>query len=299
MHRQNSAIICVGEVLWDSLPRGLFLGGAPFNVAFHLNALGAEAVVTTAVGDDALGRIIIQRMEEKGLSADLLQIDQTAPTGLVHVRLDSAGNASYEIVAPAAWDYIRLTPTLEHSAASSGALVFGSLAQRGEVTRKTIRSLLAMGMLKVFDVNLRPPFDDRAIVLEGLERADVVKLNDQEFERLRNWFDLPSGIQPGAKALAERYDIRTVCITRGSSGAALWSNGRFSEHPGYQITVRDTVGSGDAFLAALLKGLLDGTPDEGILRTANAYGAYVATRDGATPGFDVQEVRRIASTAKG
>jgi fructokinase len=295
MVRKNLKVMCVGEVLWDSLPGGLFLGGAPFNVAYHLHALSVDALLATCVGDDVLGRIVCQRTREKGLSTDLFQIETTLPTGLVHVLLDAAGNASYEIVAPAAWDCIRMTPAIEEVSAAAGAIVFGSLAQRGAVSRVTIQQLLERDCLKVFDVNLRPPHGDRAIIEYGLERAEVVKLNDQEFARLAGWFSLPEALEKGAAALAARFSVETICVTRGSRGAVLWNRGNFTAHPGFTVQVRDTVGSGDAFLASLVDGLMNNLPDERILSSANALGAFVATREGPTPPVDRDAVRRIES----
>jgi fructokinase len=289
-------ILCVGEILWDSLPNGLFLGGAPFNVAHHLKSLGADVAMVSCVGADVLGRIARQRIQEKGLSADLIQIDSAVPTGLVNVTIDASGNASYEIVAPAAWDNIKMISALRQASESAGAIVFGSLAQRAPVSRSTIQELLSTGALKVFDVNLRPPFDDPEIIRVGLQRAHVVKLNDQEFNRLSRWYGLPSGLRDGAAALAQHFGPRIICITRGAQGAVLWNAGRYSEHPGYKIPVRDTVGSGDAFLASLLKGLLEHLLDGILLKRANAHGAFVATKDGATPLLDADLLRAIESS---
>lgn len=288
-------VLCLGEVLWDSLPNGLFLGGAPFNVAYHLKSLGTDASVVSCVGDDVLGHIALQRIREKKLSLDLLQTEPEVSTGLVNAAIDPAGNASYEIVAPSAWDFIRTTPALTAAASQARVLVFGSLAQRAPVSRQTIRELLEGDALKVFDANLRPPFDDPDIVRESLRRARVVKLNDDEFARLTRWFDLPAGLREGAAALADRFGPRTLCITRGARGAALWNAGRFSEHPGFKVPVKDTVGSGDAFLASFLKGLMDGATDDMLLQTANAHGAFVATRDGATPALDMDQLHAIGS----
>jgi fructokinase len=289
-------ILCIGEILWDSLPNGLFLGGAPFNVAYHLKSLGADVAMVSCVGDDVLGRIARERIQEKGLSVDLIQIDAAVPTGLVNVKIDPAGNASYEIVAPAAWDNIKMISPLREASESAGAIVFGSLAQRAPISRTTVQQLLSTDALKVFDVNLRPPFDDPEIVRVGLERAQVVKLNDQEFNRLSQWYGFPSGLRDGAAALAQHFGPRIICITRGAQGAVLWNDGRYSEHPGYKVPVRDTVGSGDAFLASLLKGLFEHLPDDILLKCANAHGAFVATKDGATPVLDPDRLRAIESS---
>jgi fructokinase len=219
-----------------------------------------------------------------GVGTDLVQVDSALPTGFVRVTIDGAGNPEYEIVEPAAWDAVAASDALLRRAADARAVVFGSLAQRSATTRGTIeRLLLETRALKVFDVNLRPPYDDRDVVRRSLGRADVVKMNEGEMRRLAAWFDLPAEPRPMAAALAEKFDCGTVCITRGPEGAALWREGRWLEHPGFEVEVRDTVGAGDAFLAVLLAGLLTGMEDQALLRHANLIGAYVVTQFGAVP----------------
>ncbi|MFN2567508.1 MAG: carbohydrate kinase, partial [Gemmatimonadaceae bacterium] len=280
----NSEILCVGEVLWDALPAGLFLGGAPFNVACHLRAAGLPATMVSRVGVDLLGEEALRRLLRCGVGTDLVQVDPTLPTGFVRVTVNGdGGDPKYEIVEPAAWDAIAPSDALFRRAADARAVVFGSLAQRNAVTRGTIERLLETEALKVFDVNLRPPYDDRDVVCRSLQCADVMKMNDDEMRRLAAWFDLRGGPREMAAALAEAFACRTVCITRGRDGAALWREGRWIEHPGFEVEVRDTVGAGDAFLAVLLAGFLTGAEDRALLRHANLIGAYVVTQFGAVP----------------
>jgi fructokinase len=276
-------VLCIGELLWDALPAGLFLGGAPFNVACHLRAAGAAVTMVTRVGADQLGDEARRRVARYGVSTDLLQVDPAFPTGFVRVSVADDGNAAYDILEPAAWDNLETTRTLLDRAAAAQAIVFGTLAQRSAVTRDTMRRVLDTRALKVLDVNLRPPYDDREIVRDSLRRADVVKLNEEEMQRLASWLDLRGNLHRSAAVLAETFGCRAVCVTRGRNGAALWRDGRWSEHPGFEVEVRDTVGSGDAFLAVLLAGLLNGTEDEALLHHANLIGAYVATQHGAVP----------------
>jgi len=280
---RRGEILCVGELLWDALPAGLFLGGAPFNVACHLRAAGAAVTMVTRVGNDQLGDEARRRVARFGVSTDLVQVDTSLPTGFVRVTVADDGNAAYDILEPAAWDNLETTRTLLERADAAQAVVFGTLAQRGGVTRDTLRRILDTRALKVLDVNLRPPYDDREIIRDSLRRADVVKLNEEEMQRLASWLDLRGDLQRTAAALAETFHCYTVCVTRGPHGAALWRDGRWSEHPGFEVDVRDTVGSGDAFLAVLLAGLLKGTDDEALLHHANLIGAYVATQHGAVP----------------
>lgn len=279
----DSEILCVGEVLWDALPAGLFLGGAPFNVACHLRAAGWRVTMVSRVGDDRLGEEVLRRAPWYGVGADLIQVDPRLPTGFVRATLDETGNAEYDILEPAAWDAIALDEELVRRADAARAIVYGTVAQRNVTTRATIERLWQSDALMVFDANLRPPYDTRAVVERSLQHADVVKVTERELERIVEWFHLHIGLRKSAVALAEMFDCQAVCVTRGRSGAALWRKGVWTEEAGYEVEVRDTVGAGDAFLALLLAGLLDGADDRVILRHANLIGAYVATQLGAVP----------------
>ncbi|MDQ3698541.1 MAG: carbohydrate kinase [Gemmatimonadota bacterium] len=289
----GAEVLCFGEVLWDALPTGLFLGGAPFNVACHLRAAGVPVTMVSRVGADHLGEEVLRRVARYGVGTDLVQVDPALPTGLVRVTVDDAGNAEFEIVEPAAWDAIAASDALLRRAAGARAIVYGSLAQRNAVSRGTIERLWETEALKVFDVNLRPPHDDREIVRRSLRRADVVKVNDEEMRRLAAWFDLGGGQRDTAAALTEAFACHTVCITRGRDGAALWRDGRWTEHPGFEVEVRDTVGAGDAFLAVLLAGLLTGIDDRALLHHANLIGAYVVTQVAAVPADQPSAITHI------
>jgi fructokinase len=293
----SSEILCVGEVLWDALPEGLFLGGAPFNVACHLRAAGAPVSMVSRVGDDRLGEEVLRRAARYGVGVDLVQVDDTLPTGFVRVTVDDAGIPTYEIVEPAAWDAIMPSDALVARATEARAVVFGSLAQRHATSRRTIERLLDTEALKVFDVNLRPPYDDREIVRRSLERADVAKLSHGEMQQVADWFDLRGDLRASAAALAESFDCPVVCVTRGSDGAAMWREGRWTEHPGFKVEVKDTVGAGDAFLAVLLVGLLAGGESGVLLQNANLIGAYVATQFGALPSDQAATVPPVTSSS--
>ena len=273
----------MGEVLWDSLPEGLFLGGAPFNVAAHLRAAGMPVSMVSRVGDDRLGDEVLRRATRYGVGVELIQTDPALATGFVRVHVDEQGNGAYEILEPAAWDAIAATEELLARAAQARAIVFGTLAQRNETSRATIRRLWSFSAMMVFDVNLRPPYEDRDIVRRSLERADVVKLSEEELARLADWFAWHGTQRERMTALADSFDCSAVCVTRGSEGAALLHDGVFTEHAGYPAEVRDTVGAGDAFLAVLLAGLLTGASDADVLQHANLMGAYVVTQFGAVP----------------
>jgi fructokinase len=280
------SVLCVGEVLWDALPMGLFLGGAPFNVACHLHQLGEEVTIASRVGDDVLGHEVIRRIRHRDMRDASIQLDSAFQTGFVEVALDAEGTPDYTIVEPVAWDEIELTEALHTAARQVDAIVFGSLAQRRSPSRETIQALWATGARAVFDVNLRPPFVDRTVIEPSLQAAEIVKMNDEELEQMMEWFDLSSPPPQAMEALANRFNITVLCVTRGKHGAMLWNGGQWSEHPGYIATVADTVGAGDAFLAALLAGFLAGRDDATILDEAARLGAFVATQMGPTPSYD-------------
>lgn len=289
----SDEILCVGEILWDALPDGLFLGGAPFNVACHLRALRQEAAFVSRVGDDRLGHEALRRMRARGLDTDLMQIDDSLPTGFVQVELGGTGEPDYEILEPVAWDAISVTDPLRQRVDRADALAYGSLAQRSATSHQTIQRLCETEVLRVFDVNLRPPYIDRAIVEQSLDVADVVKLNDDELHQLQEWFGLPEDPKATAPNLAQNFNCQIICVTRGGRGAWLWRNGRHWQHSGYEAKVADAVGAGDAFLAALLTGLLADRDGDLILDRANRLGAYVASHSGAFPAYTVDSLADI------
>jgi fructokinase len=294
----SAKVLCIGEILWDMLPRGPYLGGAPFNVACHLNRLGVEAIFASRVGHDAPGENAILKMKQMGISTKSIQHDQRHPTGVVNVAFDSDENPIYDIVQDVAWDYLQLTEPLKLAAKESDAVIFGSLAQRHAQSRQTIRQILDVVPLRIFDVNLRPPFDSREIVEASLMKAEIVKLNEEELMTLAGWFDLPSDLNKASIGLCDRFDCETICVTRGQHGSALWHEQNWMEYPGFKIQVKDAIGAGDAFLAALIYGLLSGKDHKEMLEYANAVGAYVAGCSGATPQLDIEKINLLLKEVK-
>ncbi|MVN74796.1 carbohydrate kinase [Hymenobacter sp. HMF4947] len=277
-------IVCFGEILWDMLPTGKQPGGAPFNVAVHLHQLGVPAQLISRVGDDELGTELLDFMTSKGLATSYVQRGHSHLTGVVKANVDDRQEVSYKIVQPVAWDYIQPAPELAELVAGAAMLVFGSLAARSPATRDTLLQLLPQARYRVFDVNLRPPHYTRRTVEHLLGQATMVKLNHHELAELLGWQG--QAALPDAEALpylARVFGLEAVCLTRGADGAALWTKGAFYESPGFVVEVQDTIGSGDAFLAALLRGWLAGQPPAECLRTACALGALVAAQAGATP----------------
>jgi fructokinase len=279
-------ILAVGEVLWDLLPAGKQLGGAPANFTFHCRSLGADASLVTRVGNDDLGRKVLERFGYWCLPVKTVQIDPTSPTGTVVVTLSPDGQPVYTIRADAAWDRIEADSVAMSRAALADAVCFGSLAQRDEPSRSSIRSLVASvspGALRVFDVNLRPPFVDRGVIEASLGMAHALKLNDEELPVLAAMFGLPSETREIMVALAHRFDLSIVALTRGPDGSLLLAGGAWSDHPGIPVVVNDTVGAGDAFTAALVVGFLAGRSLDVINQHANEVAAFVCSQPGGTP----------------
>ncbi|MDX1670943.1 MAG: carbohydrate kinase [Balneolaceae bacterium] len=283
-------ILCVGEVLWDALPSGLYLGGAPLNVCYHLSRFDMDALIASRVGDDRLGNEAVRRIKNLGIPTDLIQIDAEHETGFVKVELSETGDPQYDIVKPAAWDSIELIPDLEKTAGKAWGMVFGSLAQRNSTSRETIQKLWDRSRRLIFDMNLREPFVDRDRIHESLQVADIVKMNEEELNRLTAWYSLRDSPRDAVGQLADRFGCSHICVTRGAEGSMLYYNGEWITHGGYPVVAKDVVGAGDAFLAALLHGIIKEKEGRELLETANATGSLVARKDGATPDYAPEDV---------
>ncbi|KOH43430.1 carbohydrate kinase family protein [Sunxiuqinia dokdonensis] len=290
----NKQILCIGEVLWDRLPSGAKPGGAPMNVALHLNAIGQDASIVSRIGHDQPGQELKTFLENSGLSTEFIQLDEKLPTSEVLVHLDENNNATYEICEPVAWDNLQLTESLAEKAKKSGVLVYGSLASRHQQTRQTILKLLDGDALKLIDVNLRKPYDRRELVEPLLEKADIIKLNDDELLVFAAWHGKQNLDEKElTQWLAGQYRASLVCVTKGENGALLFCEGRFHDHPGFKINAIDTVGAGDAFLAGLIAALFDQKNYDEALAFACATGAFVASKAGATPEYKMDEINAI------
>jgi len=294
MEIKNNEILCIGEVLWDRLPSGAKPGGAPMNVALHLNAIGQNVSIASRIGNDELGTELRSFLENSGLSTEFIQIDEHLPTSEVLVHLDENNNATYEICEPVAWDNLELTDSLKTKAREAGLLVFGSLASRNPVSRSTIMQLLEKDAVKLIDVNFRKPYDTQEVVEKLLEKTDIVKLNDDELVAFAQWHNKHKHDEKSLmKWFAKQYNLKMVCVTRGEKGAFLFCDGEFYEHPGFKVEAVDTVGAGDAFLAGLIASLLENKSPADALAFACATGAFVASKAGATPAYDMKEIEKI------
>lgn len=280
------SILCFGEALWDCLPNGLFVGGAPLNVAFHLNQLGSRAFPVSAVGRDLLGQQLIEQLQRWGVETRFITQHASLPTGTVTAQLDDQRNARYTIEEGVAWDDITVTPELLEVAAQADAIIFGTLAQRSAVNRHTLASLLdhAPGAFTVCDVNLRPPYDKPERVWELASEADLIKLNDHEIITLLDGDPHHPSFETLARQMADETGAIGVCVTAGAQGAGLLYEQEWHWSEGQPIVVADTIGAGDAFLAALVASLLepDAVPWE-CLHRACRLGEFVASQHGATP----------------
>jgi fructokinase len=294
MEIKNKQILCIGEVLWDRLPSGAKPGGAPMNVALHLNAIGQNVSIASRIGNDEPGKELVSFLNESGLSTEYVQVDEHLPTSEVLVHLDENNNATYEICEPVAWDNLELTDALIAKAKEAGMLIFGSLASRNPMSRRTIMQLLENDAVKLIDVNFRKPYDTKEVVEALLKKTDIVKLNDDELVVFAQWYNKHKHDEKSlVKWLAVQYDVKMVCVTKGDKGALLYWNGDFYEHPGFRVNAVDTVGAGDAFLAGLVSSLIENHPPQDALAFACATGAFVAGKAGATPKYDMDEIDAI------
>jgi fructokinase len=280
-------VVGLGEVLWDLFPERNCLGGAPANFAYITTLMGDQGIVASCVGEDSRGVEALQRMDELGLNIDHVQTDRHNPTGTVKVDVDVQGVARFEIAQPVAWDFLEWTLDWQHLAETVDAVCFGSLAQRSDRSRATIRRFVratSPTAVKVFDVNLRQSYYSPEVLSESLRLADIVKLNDEELPKIMKLEKIPHKDElSSAQYLIGAYDLKLVCVTRGGRGSLLVRRGDSSEHPGFRVSVADTVGSGDAFTAGLVHEYLHGASLALMNEVANLVGAWVASEVGATP----------------
>lgn len=294
MEIKNNQILCIGEVLWDRLPSGAKPGGAPMNVALHLNAIGQNVSIASRIGNDEPGKELVSFLEKSGLGTELIQIDEHLPTSEVLVHLDENSNATYEICEPVAWDNLELSDLLTKKAREAGLLIYGSLASRNPMSRRTIMRLLENDAVKLIDVNFRKPYDTKEVVEKLLDKTDIVKLNDEELVAFAQWHNKHKHDEESLiKWFAHQYNLKMVCVTKGEKGALLFCGGEFYEHPGFKVNAVDTVGAGDAFLAGLIASLLEKKSPAEALAFACATGAFVASKAGATPKYDMDEINSI------
>jgi fructokinase len=289
----------LGELLWDIFQDGRRLGGAPANFAYMTNLLGDEGIVASRVGNDDLGEEAKRRLEHLGLGTSCIQHDPTYRTGIVQVEVDTKGQPTFQIAEPVAWDAFEWTPTWQALARKADAVCFGSLAQRSPRSRETILSFLKTirpETTRIFDVNLRQSFYSAQILAESTKHADIIKLNNDEVPAVVHLLGFPfHDEESAAQWLLNTFHIKLVCITRGEAGSLLMSQYARHEHSGVRVQVADTVGSGDAFTAALVYHYLRRDSLAAMNEAANRMGSWVASETGATPAPDVARLELIRS----
>lgn len=297
-------ILGVGELLWDVLPEGLQLGGAPANYTVMAGRLGNHAVLMSRIGADSMSERALQVLLPMPVDCSLLQTDPQQPTGWVTVELRE-GQPSYTIHEPVAWDFMELTDDWLDTAAKADAICFGSLGQRSPVSRATTQSVVRATRPechRIFDVNLRTPFYSAELVRSSLQLATVMKMNDGEAPLVAEMLGLPapSSLRAGAEALLREFpNLSLIAITCGVAGSLLVSPGRFDSHPGIPTIVADTIGAGDAFTAALTHYLLQDAPLRVLNEAGNRWGSFIASRNGAMPEIPEETIARIVREIEG
>lgn len=294
---ENNYVVGIGELLWDVLPEGKKIGGAPANFAYHVSQFGLNSRVVSAIGHDKLGLEIENEFTSKGLTG---LIDKVAyPTGTVQVILDDEGIPSYTIKENVAWDNIPFTPELKELARHTCAVSYGSLAQRNIVSRETIHAFLdnmpnEEGIYKIFDINLRQGFYTKEILCESLERCNVLKINDEELVSVSRMFGYPGiDLQDKCWILLAKYNLKMLILTCGVNGSYVFTPGHFSFVETPKVTVADTVGAGDSFTATFVSAILKGMAASEAHQLAVNVSAYVCTQNGAMPVLPDNYIARL------
>ena len=291
----QNVIVGIGEILWDMLPSGKVIGGAPANFAYHAQELGESSIVVSCVGNDELGREIISSLEKKDMPTEFLYIDKSHPTGVVSARINKEGKPSYLIQEEVAWDYIPTSTLIRELAFKSAAVCFGTAAQRSQLSRMTIQTfvgLMEQDSIRVFDINLRQNFYSQDVIETSLSLANVLKLNVNELSVVKKLLRLNGDEKKILNELSRKYSLNLIALTRGREGSILFTEGKTSNHEGHKINVEDTVGAGDAFVAGLVTGMLRGYELDDLHNKANRVASYICSKHGATPSLN-NEIRKL------
>ena len=291
----QNVIVGIGEILWDMLPSGKVIGGAPANFAYHAQELGESSIVVSCIGNDELGREIISSLEKKDMPTDFLYIDKSHPTGVVSARINKEGKPSYLIQEEVAWDYIPTSTLIRELAFKSAAVCFGTAAQRSQLSRMTIQTfvgLMEQDSIRVFDINLRQNFYSQDVIETSLSLANVLKLNVNELSVVKKLLRLNGDEKKILNELSRKYSLNLIALTRGREGSILFTEGKTSNHEGHKINVEDTVGAGDAFVAGLVTGMLRGYELNDLHNKANRVASYICSKHGATPSL-TNEIRKL------
>tara|TARA_R110002020_G_scaffold171522_2_gene361564 strand:+ start:781 stop:1644 length:864 start_codon:yes stop_codon:yes gene_type:complete len=283
-------VVIYGEMLWDCLPSGPVPGGAPMNVALNLHQLGLDSKLISAIGSDSDGGGLIEFLKTFHLPVDLIQINNEHETSKVLVDDTDRENIKYTIVSPVAWDFLDWNTKIDEAVSKADAFVFGTLGVRNPHSLQTLLKLLHHQTLRIFDVNFRPPFYDFEIIESLLGFTDILKINEDELEIFADYFDINSSVESVCSHLDNNYPMDLICVTQGSKGALIYQAGNFFHHVGYKVQVADSIGAGDAFLSGFIKTYLEKQPLEKVLDFACKLGAFVASKKGGTPRYEISDL---------
>lgn len=289
-----SRIVCFGEVLWDVFPNQKKIGGAPLNVAIRASQFSNEVSMISAVGQDDSGLTILNYLQQHGVNTEAIQTLDSFKTGEVQVSLNDKGSASYTISYPSAWDKIQISEASKKLVETSEAFIFGSLATRDSVSKQTLFSLLDHAKFKVLDLNLRPPHYTIETLVSLMERADFIKLNDEELYEVGDFMGSKfNSLEQNLKFIAHKTNTEQLCVTKGPFGAVLFKNESLFYNSGYKVKVADTVGAGDSFLGTLISNLVQNEAPQKALDMACAVGALVAQSEGANPEISAETIQNF------
>lgn len=291
MSDQKLKAVCFGEILFDVFLKQKKIGGAPLNVTSRLKSFGVDSTIISAVGNDENGKELIAYFQNLEIPTNSIQVKENYPTGVVNVQLNEKGNASYDITYPSAWDKIRLSIEDTELVKNTDVFIFGSLASRDESTKKTLLQLLKVAKYKIFDVNLRKPHYSEDTLVEFMNEADFIKLNDEELYEVAHFMGSKfNSLEQNIEFISKHTNTNTICVTLGSHGAVLYIEGEYFHNCGYLVEVIDTVGSGDSFLATLIYKLFSNASPQEAINCACAVGAIVASSEGANPEISQKEI---------
>jgi len=290
-NQQKKTVVCYGEVLWDIFPTKTKPGGAPMNVAYHLRKFGIDSRMISRVGDDEAGKKLLNLLTEWEIPTDNCQIDKANETGYVLATVLPGNEMSYNIHSPVAWDFITPNAQNDKLVSEADAFVYGSLVTRNETSLETLYHLIKKAKFNVFDINLRQPFYSQRIIEHLLEKCNLLKLNDTELELISAWFSTEKSDEKTAvRVLQQRFNIDEVIVTKGAEGASYYTKEESYTFPAFKVSVKDTCGSGDSFLAAFLAKKFEGASPETSMIYATGLGAFVASHEGACPAYNLTEL---------
>lgn len=277
-------------------PFGSRAWGAPMNVAYHLRKLGLDPGIVTRVGIDKWGKKLIDLLKQNDISTDHIQLDYDTPTGIVMATADEQDEMQYDIIAPAAWDFIALDDDTVELVKEASHFIFGSLVNRNHTSGNTLFALLETAQQKVLDINLRPPHFNRRLTEDLLNRADIIKMNSSELKLITGWFTKYKSMTDRIAVIQDRFRVPLIIVTMGGDGAMVNIGGKFYRHPGFVVNVADTIGSGDSFLAAFLFKQLHNEGPKETLAFASAMGALVASKTGGWPAYELNDIEELAAS---